>query len=296
MLTASLKISVQRATSQGFADGLVDAQNLPLLAVIVSSIVLLEAFRKRLSPFTVSLVFLSGLTFFVCSFYLPIRSQTHELMALPAYIAVLILLSSAVVTVLYRRPRIGTILVVFLILSVAGESSGYAYTFSHEGVFSGSPTADAAVVLGGAVWGPHRPSPDLKARLDAAAKLYETGEAERIAVTGGTRRFNTFESEIGAWYLREAGIPASRILTEHKTLNTIEQIRYVKHVLADSFKMKHIVIVSDGWHLPRAMLMCKWENVRATCYASHYRLSLQSELFWRAREAAGLQIYMLFGA
>lgn len=296
VLIASLKIFVQRAISQNLAGGIFNIQNLPLAAVTLIPIVLLELFRKRLDRITFSLAILSGITYFVSSFYLPAENRSHELASLPAYAALLLLLSSGLVAATFRNPGTGKTLVGFFTLGLISLAGGFLYTFSDLDVLRAGQTADAAVVLGGAVWGPHTPSPDLKARLDAAAELYENGEAKRIAVTGGTRRFNTFESEIGASYLMAKGIPGVNILTEHNTLNTLDQIRYVKDVLIDSLRLKNVVIVSDIWHLPRAMVMCKWERIKARCFPSHYRMSLQSELYWRAREAAGLQVFLLFGA
>ncbi len=296
MLIASLKIFAQRAIAQNLAGGMTDPRNLPLGAATLVAIVLLEAFRRRLHGFALLLIVVSSLTFFICSFYLPLVSHSHEWASISAYISLLALLSTALVAAFNKNPGVGRIIAALIAISLVGLIGGIIYTFSSADAFRGSRAADAAVVLGGGVWGPHTPSPDLRRRLDAAARLYEKHETKMIAVTGGTRRFNTYESEIGGWYLRRKGIPASDIITEHKTLNTAEQVLYVKDVLMDSLKMKNVVIVSDNWHLPRALLMCKWEHIRAKGYASDYRMSMQSELFWRTREAAGIQIYMLFGA
>jgi vancomycin permeability regulator SanA len=296
VLVASLKIFAQRAITQHQAGWMADPRNLPLAAATVVVIVFLEVFRRRFRGFALVLIVLSALTFFICSFYLPFVSHSDEWASVSAYISLLILLSTALAALFDKNLRVGRILGTLIGLSLSALVVGFIYTFSSADFFGGNHAADAAVVLGGGVWGPHTPSPDLRGRLDAAALLYAKRETKKIAVTGGTRRFNTFESEIGAWYLRHIGIPAADILAEHKTLNTAEQILYVKEVLMDSLKMKRIVIVSDKWHLPRALLMCKWEHIRAKGYASDYKMSMQAELYWRTREAAGLQIYMLFGA
>jgi vancomycin permeability regulator SanA len=296
MLLATLKISAERAMAVDASDGILSSRNLPLAATALLSILLLEIYRMRLGRGVLPLVFASALVFVVCSFYLPFRSHSRELAALPAYISLLFLLSSGLIAALYHNVGIGRVLAACILVGAAGLAAGFMDTYVERDVFKGDPAADVAVVLGGAVWGPHTPSPDLKSRLDAAAQIYREGKVKTIAVTGGTRRFNTFESEIGARYLREVGIPAANILTEHATLNTVEQIRYVKHVLIDSLKMKRAVIVSDDWHLPRAMLMCRWQGVAAKSFPSHYNLSLHWELFWRVRESAGIEVFLLFGA
>ncbi len=293
---ASLKIILERGTIQDFGSALTSARNFPLGAATLTSIVLLELFRRKLSTLALVLVAISGLVYFFSSLYLPLMNNASESASFLTYVSIVSLLSISLVVALGKNPGIGRISVAFFSIALLGMIVGFAYTFSDINEFRGNTVADAAVVLGGAVWGPHTPSPDLKGRLDAAAELYKKGEVKKIAVTGGTRRFKTFESEIGAWYLCSRGIPASKILTEHSTLNTSEQILYVKDVLMDSLKMRNIVIVSDAWHLPRAMLMSKWENIKVKSYASRYKMSAQAELFWRMRESAGLQIYMLFGA
>lgn len=296
LVIASLMIILQRAIAHDPGGAILNSHDLPLGVVTLISAVLLETFRRRLTGFSIPLVIIFAVAFLICSFFLPSKGHSNEPAIAIAYVALLTLLSTAVVIAVSGKPGIGKISVVFFFISLAAFIGGFVNTFSDRENYHGNPEADAAVVLGGAVWGPHMPSPDLKARLDAAAELYKKGDARKIAVTGGTRRFNTYESAIGAWYLRSIGIPASAIITEDKTLNTLEQVIYVKRYLMDKLKMKNVVIVSDSWHLPRALLMCKWLNVKAEGYPSHYRMSFQSEVFWRLRESAGVQAYILFGA
>ncbi len=295
-LIAMLKIFAQRAIAHDSETGILTFRNIPLGAVVLLAVVLIELFNRRLPIFPYILVVGSAFAFFAASFYLPPKGHSHEVAIVIAYLALLFLVSTALIAPFSSNVRVANILVVPVLISGIATIAGFINTFSNSGRFDGKPEADAAVVLGSSVIGPYTPSPDLKGRLDAAAELYDKDEAKKIAVTGGTRRFGTFESEIGARYLEHIGIPVSAIITEDKTENTIEQVIYAKRHLIGKLKMKRIVIVSDGWHLPRALLMCKWLNVKAEGYASKYKMSFQSELFNRFRESAGLQAYMLFGA
>lgn len=273
-LIASLKIIVQRTIAQDPGSGLLTFRNLPLGAVVV----------------------ISSIVFLVCSFYLPPKGHSHELAITFAYLALVALFSTALVLAFSRNAGVERVFAVSFAVAASAMIACFLNTFSHYHEFRGRHEADVAVVLGAGVLGPHTPSPDLKGRLEAAAELYRKGEVKKIAVTGGTRCFHTYESEIGAWYLNSIGIPDSAIITEEKTQNTIEQIIYVKRYLIGKLKMKNVVIVSDNWHLPRALLMCKWLNVKAKGYASGFKMGLRAELFWRLRESAGLQAYILFGA
>ena len=295
-LIAMFKIFAQRAITQDSETGIVIFRNIPLGAVVLLSVALLEVFRRRLSMFPYFLVAASSFAFLFTSFYLPPKGHAGEFAIVIAYLAVLFMLSTALVVSFASSVRVGSVLMLLVLISGTAMVAGFINTFSKSDRFKGKSEYDVAVVLGSSVIGPHTPSPDLKERLDAAAELYEKGEVKKIAVTGGTRRFGTYESEIGARYLRSIGIPASSIITEDKTENTSDQLIYAKRFLIGRLKMKKIVIVSDGWHLPRALLMCKWSNVKAIGFASRYRMSFQAELFNRFRESAGLQAYMLFGA
>jgi vancomycin permeability regulator SanA len=71
---------------------------------------------------------------------------------------------------------LGTLLLVWL-ATLAVEI--YTYSF-----VSDSSPADAAVVLGAAVWG-RQPSPVFEERIKHAIDLYETGQVKVIIFTGG---------------------------------------------------------------------------------------------------------------
>lgn len=295
-LIAMFKIFAKRAIVHDSETGILTFRNIPLGAVVVFSVAFLEVFRRRLAMFPYLLVVAASFAFLFTSFYLPPKGHADEFATVIAYLAVLFMLSTAIAASFSSSVRVGSVLILLVLISGAAIIAGFINTSSRRDRFEGKSEFDAGVVLGSSVIGPRTPSPDLKGRLDAAAELYEKGKVREIAVTGGTRRFGTYESEIGARYLRNIGIPASSIITEDKTENTIEQVVYAKRYLIGRMKMKRIVIVSDGWHLPRALLMCKWLNVKAKGFASRYRMSFQAELFSRFRESAGLQAYMLFGA
>ncbi len=294
-LIASLQILVRRVTIQDAGSGVFVPRHFMLVGLVLLSAVLLEMLNRKLTKHLLFLGFISSLVFFSSSFFLPPKGHSYELAIILAYVSLLILVSMSLVIAFSRTPDPGKTFATFMGVAILALIAGFINTF-HYTQFHGTRDADVAVVLGSSVRGPHEPSRQLKARLDAAAELYRKGEVKRIAVTGGTRRFNTYESKIGAEYLRSIGIPDSVIITEDKTENTVEQVLYVKRYLIEKLKMKNVVIVSDSWHLPRALLMCSWTGIKAEGYASRYRVPRRLILFWRFRESAGLQAYMLFGA
>jgi len=75
------------------------------------------------------------------------------------------------------------------------------------------PRPAGAIVVMGAAQYYRVPSPDLRARLDGALKLFHQGYSHVIMVTGGKQPGDRFtEAEAGAYYLEHMGVPAQDIL------------------------------------------------------------------------------------
>lgn len=296
-IIAALRIAASRAATERLKSGITSAQNLPLALVILVVILLGEFSSRKIGSTGKFLLAASATLFLVCSFYLPPTGQySSEVPSVLAYMILILQLSITVVAFGWRRLRPDRVLATFLFFFAVLTIAGFLYTFSLERISPVVSRQDAAVVLGASVWGKHRPSPLLQGRLDEAMKIFKSGLTKKMVTTGGTVRFGTVESEVQAWYLQENGIPDSSLIMERETFCTSEQAVFIKSVLMDSLGMKKIVVVSDRWHLPRALLMCRFEDADVTGAASNYRLPVLSELYFRVRESAALQAYLLFGA
>ncbi|MFZ1080803.1 MAG: YdcF family protein [Candidatus Kryptoniota bacterium] len=295
---AALIIFANRAAVEYLPNGMASPQNLPL-AVLVLVIIFLAEFSplRKNSNSQLPLFLVSAALLLICSFYLPpvSESATGEPSVL-AYAALMAQLSIVIVAAFTRPPTFRKTVILFVSLSVVSALVGFIYTFSNGETFPGNSKADAAVVLGASVWGKHKPSPILRGRLDEAIDIFKSGRAKKIVVTGGTKRFGTVESEVQAWYLKENGVPDSDIMAEQNTFCTSEQAIFIERVLMDSLDMKNLVIVTDDWHLPRALLMCRWEGAKVMGIASDYKMLLPNELYFRARESAAILAFLLFGS
>lgn len=114
------------------------------------------------------------------------------------------------------------------------------------------PRADAALVLGAALWN-DRPSPGLEERLDGALRLYEMGKVGRIIVSGGRDQNGSTltEAEGMRRYLIANKVPDERILLENKATSTYENILFSSAV-ADMHKIESVIIVTHEYHAARA--------------------------------------------
>lgn len=115
-------------------------------------------------------------------------------------------------------------------------------------------SADAAIVLGAAVW-TAQVSAVFRERINHGIDLYRNGKVRKIIFTGGQGNpGEPTESSAARQYALQRGIPASDILIEEQSHTTYENILYAKQ-LADSHGIKKVLIVSDPLHMKRAVAM-----------------------------------------
>jgi len=114
------------------------------------------------------------------------------------------------------------------------------------------PSADAIVVLGAAQYD-GRPSPVLRARVDHAIDLYESGIARYLIVTGGKAQGDrTTEAAAARAVAISRGVPASAILVEDRGRTTLESMRGVATILRQE-QLSSAVFVSDRTHMLRVL-------------------------------------------
>ncbi len=158
--------------------------------------------------------------------------------------------------------------------------------------------ADAAVVLGTAIWG-NKPSPVFEERIKHGINLYQSGIVDNLIFTGGIGQGQKFsEAEIGRKYALEKGIPSQRIFIEEKSTITDENLKYAKSILQEN-NFEKVLIVSDPLHMKRAMLMSQNHNLNAftsPTKTSRYQ-SFAPKLGFAFREAfflIGYRIHRIF--
>ncbi len=158
--------------------------------------------------------------------------------------------------------------------------------------------ADAAVVLGAAVW-ENEPSPVFEERINHAIWLYMNGYVDKLILTGGKTETNDYsESSIAKQYAINKSVPSGDILIEEESKITQENIWYAAQIVEQN-NLSSVIIVSDPLHMKRAMLMAR--DYGLTAYSSptpttQYK-SLQSKIPFWAREVVfliGYRIYRLF--
>ncbi|MFF2094326.1 YdcF family protein [Paenibacillus sp. NPDC058174] len=183
-----------------------------------------------------------------------------------------------------KKPALYKIISIALIIAVLTISYA-AYDIWSSGKPREPIAADAAIVLGAAVWD-GKPSPVLRGRIDHGIWLYEQGYVQKIIFTGGKGHGGQWtEALVSRDYALEQGVNPSAILVETESTITEENLRFASK-LAEEQQLHTFAIVSDPLHMKRALTIAKklgMDAYAAPTPSSAYK-SLQTKLPFLFRE------------
>nr|WSX54701.1 YdcF family protein [Streptomyces sp. NBC_00974] len=121
-----------------------------------------------------------------------------------------------------------------------------------------APAAEVAVVFGAGLWN-GRPSPYLAGRLDVAAELYRAGKVKVVLVTGDNSRTEYDEPDAMRTYLTGRGVPDARIVSDYAGFDSWDSCVRAREI----FGVRRAVLVSQGFHIRRAVALCRAAGVDA---------------------------------
>lgn len=159
--------------------------------------------------------------------------------------------------------------------------------------------ANAAVILGAAVWHGNelgnRPSPTLDARVKIGADLIKQKVVPNIAVTGSSAPYEQSEAEIAGAALEKLEVGSSVITSESNSRSSLEQVIFIREELRDKQGWKRFIIISDQYHLARVLEMCSFNGINAIGTPSRISQGFTDILFYRLRESVALLAYWMLG-
>lgn len=132
-----------------------------------------------------------------------------------------------------------------------------------------------------------------KMRMDAAAALWKAGRVKRLLVSGDNRRADYNEPRDMRDGLVERGVPASAITLDYAGLRTLDSVIRAREI----FGVTQCVIVTDDFHLPRALWLADRRGMAATGFqgpAIPWQTSAKTRVReWLARINAALEEWVL---
>ncbi|PKM77699.1 MAG: hypothetical protein CVU90_05945 [Firmicutes bacterium HGW-Firmicutes-15] len=167
----------------------------------------------------------------------------------------------------HKKPLIYLSLVLVILLSLIFgltnyyvEQAGEKYIFSADQV----PDAEVVLVLGAYVLPDGKVSDMLNDRLTVGYELYEQGKAPRILVSGDHGRTNYDEVNTMKSFLKGKGVPSQGIFMDHAGFSTYESMYRAR----DIFQVKKLIIVTQHYHLQRALFIARSLGLEAYGVAS----------------------------
>ncbi len=126
------------------------------------------------------------------------------------------------------------------------------------------PLEPVAIVFGAGVWADGTPTPMLADRISAAAELYRLGRVQKLLMTGDNS--TTYYDEVTAMkrYAIDLGVPDAAITLDYAGFSTYESCYRAR----DIFGIKKAVLVTQRFHLPRAVYTCRQLGVDAVGLAT----------------------------
>jgi len=107
----------------------------------------------------------------------------------------------------------------------------------------------------------------LEARLEAALVLVQTNKVERLLLSGYGTTTNDEISVMRDWLVAR-GVPAERLLLDREGVRTLASLVRAK----EAFGLNRLAIVTNPFHLPRALFLARRLGLDAVGVAARPRV------------------------
>ena len=134
------------------------------------------------------------------------------------------------------------------------------------------PNKEFAIVLGAGVHPDGGPSLYLKKRLDDALLLYNNQKVDKLLLTGDNSKAAYDEISVMNNYLVERGVPQEKIFGDYAGFDTYSSFARAQSL----FDIKSAIVITQKFHLPRALFIAKYKDIDAIGFTSSPRFGHRS--------------------
>ncbi len=144
-----------------------------------------------------------------------------------------------------------------------------------------APGKRVAIVFGAGLYRSGAPTPVLRDRVETAAELYFAGKIEKILMSGDNRFVYYNEPQAMKDYALHLGVPEAAIVLDYAGRSTYDTCYRAKAI----FGVRDALLVTQGFHLPRALYLCRALGVEARGVSADRQVYRRTSLlFWNLRE------------
>jgi len=185
-----------------------------------------------------------------------------------------------------RVMKMSSILFLFFVIVGAGilllpRVMTALYAFPRQHKITDAPEKPVAIVFGAGLWRDGSPTPVLRDRVATAAELYFNGKVNKLLMSGDNRVLEYNEPAAMKAYAEDLGVPSEDIVLDYAGWRTYDTC-YRAHEI---FGIKDAILVTQGFHLPRAIYTCNALGISASGVPADQRIYRRaSRIFWNMRE------------
>lgn len=181
------------------------------------------------------------------------------------------------------------LLAMVCVLALAGAFCAWTLAWRYEGRIYRTPEAvperAVALVFGAGYWPDGTPSDVMKDRVEAAVDLYRSGRVRKVLFSGDNRFINYNEPGKMREYALSLGLPDEAIVLDYAGRRTYDTCYRAREI----FGLREVVLVTQRYHLPRALYTCEKLGLNAVGYAADRRPYVYILQYW-LREVPALWV------
>ena len=153
-----------------------------------------------------------------------------------------------------------------------------------------APSRPVALVFGAGIVSGREPSVVLRDRLLTAIELYKAGKVKKLLVTGDNGSLDYNEVAVMRRFALRHGVPGHAVVKDHAGFRTYDSCYRAR----DVFEVRSAILVTQAFHLPRAVYLARKMGIDAVGVAADRRTYLNSDRYqlreWPASAFAWVQV------
>lgn len=146
-----------------------------------------------------------------------------------------------------------------------------------------APTRPVAIVFGAGIRPGGRLSPMLRDRMDTAIALYDAGKVRKLLVSGDNSTLSYNEPGAMYDYAVSQGVPAEDVVRDYAGRRTYDTCYRAGRI----FGVSDAILVTQRFHLPRALFTCRSLGVEAVGVSADRR-PYRADGYYRMRDAVAM--------
>lgn len=143
------------------------------------------------------------------------------------------------------------------------------------------PPARVVIIFGAGLLRDGSASPVLRDRVETAVQLYQQGKVNKLLMSGDNSVIEHNEPEAMRQYALASGIPDDDIVLDYAGRRTYDSCYRARAI----FQVDSAILVTQSFHLPRALFLCNWFGVESVGVESNNNYFRKvSRFYWNTRE------------